>query len=464
MLGVIFSLLKACVCGSNCNLKLKIMREENYFWILPLLALQILGVYIISMKIPQGKGAPPSAAPLTPLEKSVAKKSTKSALSSPFNNGMMMESCACRCFDGATCSHYKQVQQFLALDLDIKDLRITGAFPLNLTLDTNSNSKSNSKSKSKSKSNSSPGPTGSEPPTSSVFVSVLKDTETVLDKFRAQINSKTIEIESPVGANSMNFFEATTGTAFGGTNQPLLGGSSRPATADVSSLPAGSGISAVRNIDNNDDNEHPVSMFQSRFFPQPSPPLSRFSDRPSTAPGKSAKKTKKKKKTQDILSTAAATTTTITTTTTKTTTTAIPTPLTTSSSASPLPSPTPAQHQHTLSPTADYNQFGTPKLRLANTIHTFAKDEIGGRDANSELLLSELIAQTYRLIQKTLPWQAQMCPRAFEDMEILRQRFLSKFESNLLVGYKKNESATQKNFLEDETTSINLFKKEETQR
>ena len=57
-----------------------------------------------------------------------------------------------------------------------------------------------------------------------------------------------------------------------------------------------------------------------------------------------------------------------------------------------------------------------------------------------------------------------MCPRAFEDMEILRQRFLSKFESNLLVGYKKNESATQKNFLEDETTSINLFKKEETQR
>lgn len=78
--------------------------------------------------------------------------------------------------------------------------------------------------------------------------------------------------------------------------------------------------------------------------------------------------------------------------------------------------------------------------------------------------MGELVAQTYRLIRKSLPWQAQMCPRAFEDLEILRSKHFQKTESNILIGYKNKQGALQKKKFSDERGIAVMFERNETAR
>jgi len=83
-------------------------------------------------------------------------------------------------------------------------------------------------------------------------------------------------------------------------------------------------------------------------------------------------------------------------------------------------------------------------------------------DANTDLLVGELVAQTYRLVHKALPWQAQMCPRAFEDLEATRSKYFSQISNNMLMGYQLKEKELQKAKFSKEKELISLFELEET--
>ena len=119
----------------------------------------------------------------------------------------------------------------------------------------------------------------------------------------------------------------------------------------------------------------PVGNFQSRFYPTPTPGLAPFLPGSSSSPHavQSSGEPADRPKTAPALNTSANSAFNLTTS------------------------------------AADWlSTKGTPNYRLAK--QSTVTEEV--TDANSELLMGELVAQTYRLIRKALPWQAQMCPRA----------------------------------------------------
>jgi len=280
------------------------------------------------------------------------------------------------------------------------------------------------------------------------------------------VEKKEVEIVSPVG------FNMTASGPFG----------SRPNTADAEankgetdgeSVPAGSASQAVATLRNKPsggllDEGTGVSMFQSRFFNEERPKLSKFSGtgssrsggggdefgggtRPKTAPAPTRSTPAIARKKKSSAPTAKPSTP--------------PSSNNKNNNNNPSCNIPSNNHTFTLSPSSEYTTFGTPNLRLPNTIHSFSPEDISAhRTANEELLLSELIAQTYRLIQKCLPWQAQMCPRAFEDLEILRFRHLTNIEEGRVKEFKRREWKKRKEFIRDEGEACSLWWAEECAR
>ncbi|GMH86774.1 hypothetical protein TrVE_jg733 [Triparma verrucosa] len=64
-----------------------------------------------------------------------------------------------------------------------------------------------------------------------------------------------------------------------------------------------------------------------------------------------------------------------------------------------------------------------------------------GNNANDEFLMGELVAQNYRVIRKVLPWQGQMCPGAFKDMESARLKWFNRLEENVLLASETSRSS-----------------------
>ncbi|GMI04204.1 hypothetical protein TrRE_jg1816 [Triparma retinervis] len=85
-------------------------------------------------------------------------------------------------------------------------------------------------------------------------------------------------------------------------------------------------------------------------------------------------------------------------------------------------------------------------------------------DANTDLLMGELVSQSYRLVHKVLPWQAQMCPRAFEDLEAARSKYFSQISNSMLIGYHHREQKFQRAKFLKEKELMQLFQLEEAER
>jgi hypothetical protein len=78
--------------------------------------------------------------------------------------------------------------------------------------------------------------------------------------------------------------------------------------------------------------------------------------------------------------------------------------------------------------------------------------------------MGELVSQSYRLVHKVLPWQAQMCPRAFEDLEAARSKYFFQIANSMLIGYRHKEQDLQKAKFKKEKESMQLFLFEEAER
>jgi hypothetical protein len=96
------------------------------------------------------------------------------------------------------------------------------------------------------------------------------------------------------------------------------------------------------------------------------------------------------------------------------------------------------------------------KLLLKKEVDNGNSDSVA-----SDLLLTELVSLSYRIIRWVLPWQGMNCPSAYEDVEGFRHKLFTALCDSLVCGFRCEENHLFKQFREGILSHIKLCEEDE---
>ncbi|GMI41116.1 hypothetical protein TrCOL_g12443 [Triparma columacea] len=317
--------------------------------------------------------------------------------------------CSCRCFDSCQCSHDGRISSFFTKDLDMRGLKAGTCTPHDFSPSAAA-SPSTPLPPTSPQSPSHPTPLEIHPRASSPSAALNSMNPSsiltkVINDTETLLNSFEPRIKNNLTDDLMSPLTDPAPISAAGSGKSAIVSQRRVSLANTSMTAS-----------------PPVGMFQSRFFKDAPPPLGNYfpatpnpnpnSSRPSTAPTYGALASSSSKMVSYMLN-------------------------------DPV-----------------HMRGNPPNFRLKKSVNI--TQEVN--DANTDLLMGELVSQSYRLVHKVLPWQAQMCPRAFEDLEAARSKYFFQIANSMLIGYRHKEQDLQKAKFKKEKESMQLFLFEEAER